>query len=116
VLIVVWKSRLIWVSLIGLLFACFPLIGAEAAAGSQKKVTLPSFSIQINGQPVDNTHLRYPFFVYNDITYLPLTYHDWPVYRGIDGKLYLIRKNNDLANYTDNTSVMWYDDQLLVAQ
>ncbi|MDQ1914185.1 hypothetical protein RAC89_27695 [Paenibacillus sp. GD4] len=45
--------------------------------------------------------------------YLPTYTYDWPVYRGIDGKLYLIRKNNDLANYTDNTSMQWYDHQLL---
>ncbi|SFK82613.1 hypothetical protein SAMN03159341_101757 [Paenibacillus sp. 1_12] len=71
---VVCKSRLILASLIVLLFACFPHMSTEAAAGSQKKLTLPSFSIQINGQPVDNAHLKYPFFVYNDITYLPLTW------------------------------------------
>ncbi|WP_282936050.1 hypothetical protein [Paenibacillus sp. RC67] len=69
----VCKSRLVGACLIGLLLTCF-LLGAGASAESQKKLTLPSFSIQINGQPVDNTRLRYPFFVYNDITYLPLTW------------------------------------------
>ncbi|MCR8630341.1 hypothetical protein [Paenibacillus radicis (ex Xue et al. 2023)] len=70
----IWKKGLICFSLVCLLFTCLPMIAAEAAASSQKNVTLPSFSIQINGQLVDNTHMRYPFFVYKDITYMPLTW------------------------------------------
>jgi hypothetical protein len=44
------------------------------AANGDKIVTLPDFSVQINGQTIDNSHMMYPLFVYKDIAYLPLTW------------------------------------------
>jgi len=36
----------------------------------------PQFDITINGVKQDNAHREYPFIVYEDITYFPMTYND----------------------------------------
>lgn len=43
-------------------------------ADNQVKVTYANYPIRINGQAVDNRLLPYPFLVYNQITYVPLTW------------------------------------------
>ncbi len=45
---------------------------ADAAANI--RVKLPSFTVTLCGQTIDPTKEEYPFLVYGDITYLPLTY------------------------------------------
>ncbi|MDO3677801.1 hypothetical protein [Paenibacillus ehimensis] len=67
-----WKKPLAWLALCSMLLLCFPA-ATQAAAGG-KKVRLPDFPVLINGQTPDNSKLKYPFFVYKDITYLPLTW------------------------------------------
>ncbi|KZE80295.1 hypothetical protein AV654_12335 [Paenibacillus elgii] len=67
-----WKKPLAWLTLCSILVLCFPAV-TQAAAGD-KKVRLPDFPVLINGQTLDNQKLKYPFFVYKDITYLPLTW------------------------------------------
>lgn len=57
-----------------LFFSLFPISAAFAA--ERVPVTLPNFDITINGQSTSNTHSRYPFLVYNDITYFPMTHND----------------------------------------
>ena len=57
-----------------ILFLCCPLFPALAA--EQVQVTLPSFSITLNGQTMQNDYSKYPFIVYKDITYVPMTYYD----------------------------------------
>lgn len=39
-------------------------------------VILPEFAITMNGVRINNKELEYPFILYNDITYFPMTYHD----------------------------------------
>ncbi len=39
-------------------------------------ISIPSFSVNINGIAVNNTNALYPCIVYNDITYFPMTYSD----------------------------------------
>ncbi|WP_274320734.1 hypothetical protein [Paenibacillus qinlingensis] len=41
------------------------------------KASLPYFSIQINGQNMDIAHSKYPFLLYKDITYLPMTWNNF---------------------------------------
>ncbi|WP_010493517.1 hypothetical protein [Paenibacillus elgii] len=67
-----WKKPLAWLTLCSILLLCFP--AATQAALGDKKVRLPDFPVLINGQTLDNQKLKYPFFVYKDITYLPLTW------------------------------------------
>ena len=47
-----------------------------ATPGTKVAVTIPTFKVVMNGQVVDNTYRQYPFLVYNDITYFPMTYWD----------------------------------------
>jgi hypothetical protein len=46
------------------------------AADPRLTVTLPSFSVTLNGQTVDNRNREYPLIVYKDITYFPMTWFD----------------------------------------
>lgn len=39
------------------------------------KVTIPSFDVYINGTKINNQSSKYPVFVYNDITYFPMTWN-----------------------------------------
>ena len=51
--------------------------GASSAEAAQTvQVTLPSFDVTLNGQTHSNTYSKYPFIVYKDITYFPMTYYD----------------------------------------
>lgn len=37
-------------------------------------VTIPTTPITVNGKKIDNTNAQYPYIVYNNITYCPMTY------------------------------------------
>jgi len=39
-------------------------------------IRLPGFSVTVNGVKVDHSYSKYPFIVYNNITYFPMTYND----------------------------------------
>lgn len=47
-----------------------------AFAANTVKVTLPSFSVTLNGQTTSNEYSKFPLLVYKDITYFPMTYYD----------------------------------------
>lgn len=49
---------------------------AEASSLDKIQVELPSFTIQINDLIIDNSRRKYPFIVSQNITYMPMTYHD----------------------------------------
>lgn len=46
------------------------------AAERSVRVTLPDFSVNLNGNPVDNAYREFPLLVYQDITYIPMTWYD----------------------------------------
>ena len=46
-----------------------------ALAADTVQVTLPSFTVTLNGQVIDNSYRQYPLLVYKDITYFPMTYY-----------------------------------------
>ena len=54
---------------------CFLLAGSVAYA-APVRVSLPGFDITINNLRIDNAAREYPFIVYKDISYFPMTYHD----------------------------------------
>ena len=69
-----------------------------ARAAEQVEVTLPAFPVTLNGQTVSSEHSKYPFLVYKDITYFPMTFFDgrllglytqWTAQSGLE-----IRKND----------------------
>ncbi len=53
-------------------FSTVTAFGASASV----RVTLPNFSVTMNGQVVNNDYSQYPLIVYKDITYFPMTYSD----------------------------------------
>ncbi len=57
-----------------MLLAAFPLT-ASAAQPKTVRVTIPDFPVTIGGVSIDSANEEYPFLVYNEITYLPLTYY-----------------------------------------
>lgn len=69
---------------------------------------LPTFDITLNGVKIDNSNRLYPFIVYNDITYFPMTYYDsrflnlrteWDPTTGLK-----VLKGDESSGYiTDNT-------------
>lgn len=40
------------------------------------KVTLPNFTVNLNGNKVNNLYRKFPFLVYKNIVYLPMTWYD----------------------------------------
>ena len=48
----------------------------SAQASKQVSVTLTDFPVTLNGISIDNTYRQYPLFVYQGITYFPMTYYD----------------------------------------
>ena len=45
------------------------------ASNRQVAVTLPTFTVTLNGLQFDNTYAQFPLLVYRDITYFPMTYY-----------------------------------------
>lgn len=49
---------------------------ALPVAASAETTALPDFDITVNGEKIDNSVREYPFVVYNNITYFPMTFYD----------------------------------------
>ena len=64
--------------LLTILMAVSLILGSPAASyganGKSVTVTLPNFSVTVNGVKLDNAYSKYPFIVYNNVTYFPMTY------------------------------------------
>lgn len=54
---------------------CMLLGAIPSLAATSVKVTIPTFDITLNGQKMDNRSSEYPLIVYNDITYIPMTWN-----------------------------------------
>ena len=79
--------------------------GANSAEAAQTvQVTLPSFDVTLNGQTHSNAYSKYPFIVYNDITYFPMTYYDsrllglTTAWNTEDG-LAIVKQNGQVSEY-----------------
>ena len=59
-----------------LLVLALLLIPHAAQAAEMVQVSLPTFAVTLNGVQADSTKSQYPFLVYKDITYVPMTYED----------------------------------------
>lgn len=51
------------------------MVACPAQAASGVSVTIPSFSVELNGETYQNRSARYPLLVYRDVTYFPMTYN-----------------------------------------
>ncbi len=54
----------------------WPTYVSQAAAIEVFQVSFPSFPVSINGTVMDMKHSEYPLLVYNDITYIPMTWNN----------------------------------------
>lgn len=70
------KKNLRKIASIGLLSCVLCLDHTSAALAKDVNVTLPTFKVTLNGITIDQSHNEYPFIVYKDITYVPMTYYD----------------------------------------
>lgn len=65
---------------VGIAFILTIVAGVNVSAAQQNvTVSVPSFDVIINGQLIEGyeqKYLQYPFYVYKDITYFPMTYFD----------------------------------------
>lgn len=52
------------------------LLAPAALARAEAPPAPPAFDITLNGLKIDNGARQYPFVVFRDVTYLPMTYHD----------------------------------------
>jgi len=79
------KSKIIWsrekrfkqvfiAVLVLLLAAVTPATASGAESEKGVTVSIPGFPVTLNGTTFDNSYDKYPFIVYNDITYFPMTY------------------------------------------
>lgn len=59
-----------------MVFALAAPMQTVSAATSSVIVTLPSFSVTLNGTAINNNARQYPLIVYKDITYVPMTWYD----------------------------------------
>lgn len=55
-------------------FLIAPDYGGYNYSGENKEIAYPKFNIYLNGQWVNNGSITYPFMIYNDVTYMPLTW------------------------------------------
>lgn len=69
----------------------FVLFLAITVCAENKTAVLPTFDVEINGIKIENNNRQFPLLVYDDITYVPMTYFDCR-YLGLstdwDGKLH----------------------------
>lgn len=64
-----------------LICLCFPSF--VAAESKTVTVEIPSFSVTVNEVEYNSKYSEYPFLIYNDITYMPMTY-DFATYMGLN--------------------------------
>ncbi|MEA4987771.1 MAG: kelch repeat-containing protein, partial [Anaerovorax sp.] len=95
-----------WV--VSLLAVIVLLLGTPEVYGTSGNVnvTVPQFKIHLNGITVDNTYRKYPFLVYNDVTYFPMTYYDCR-FLGVESqwnektRLLSVQKSDVAGSYQD---------------
>lgn len=69
------RKKLIATTILSAFLCTFSLAPAALAADTVQ-VTLPDFTVTLNGQSTSNDYSKYPLLVYKDITYFPMTYYD----------------------------------------
>ena len=70
------KKAITIITLLCFFITLLPAPVFAATSGAKVTATIPTFKVTMNGQVVDNTYREYPFLVYNDVTYFPMTYWD----------------------------------------
>lgn len=60
---------------------------APETSAASVKVSIPPFTVTLNGMVMNNAYRQYPLIIYNNITYFPMTSIDciYFEYSGLDG-------------------------------
>jgi len=96
------------------LFAAFAVTASVVAcagtvsAATPADVIVPEFNVVVNGRYVENDYRQYPFILYKDITYFPMTYHDC-AYLGVQND-WTPEEGNIIT--TSDHSLGEYDDRI----
>ena len=67
------KLNLFLMMFIMLILIC---AGTTSAYAAEVTVSLPTFDVSMNGVKIEDEYRQYPFIVYKNITYFPMTYFD----------------------------------------
>ncbi len=70
------KKLLAFFVIIVLLTVGLPVSVYGAETARTVTISVPTYPIIVNGVKIDLSKSKYPFIVYNDITYFPMTYND----------------------------------------
>lgn len=70
------KIRLVKTIILAFLMLLIGTAGIPDAYAVDVSVSLPTFDVTMNGIEINNEYRQYPFIVYKDITYFPMTYSD----------------------------------------
>lgn len=60
--------------ILSIVMACFIIIPSNVNAAASVNVSVPEFTVMLNGVKMENSYNQYPLIVYQDITYFPMTY------------------------------------------
>jgi hypothetical protein len=63
------------------------LLFPTAVYAKSAAVTIPSFPVTVNGQPMESKYNQYPLLLYKDITYFPMAY-DYARFLGVKANWY----------------------------
>ena len=66
----------VYLFLLMFLMLIFICVQATTVYAAEVTVSLPTFDVTMNGVKIENEFRQYPFIVYKDITYFPMTYFD----------------------------------------
>ncbi len=69
-------TNILKILLLSSMLFLFSIINTSNAFATEVTVTLPTFDVTINEIAIENEYRQYPFIVYKDITYFPMTYFD----------------------------------------
>jgi hypothetical protein len=69
-------TNILKILLLSSMLFLFSIVNTSNVFATEVTVTLPTFNVTINEIAIENEYRQYPFIVYKDITYFPMTYFD----------------------------------------
>lgn len=69
-------TNILKILLLSSMLFLFSIVNTSNVFATEVTVTLPTFNVTINEIAIENEYRQYPFIVYKDIIYFPMTYFD----------------------------------------
>lgn len=95
------KTKLVFLVIIVMIifsYISMPILVYGLSFNERVNVTIPKFTVKLNGTVINNNYCEFPFIIYKGITYFPMTYNDCR-YLGIETE-WKDAKNGLLINST----------------